>query len=114
MASLILISTSGIFISLHYCHGQRSEISINKDAHNCCGTSCKHCKTTNKYVKINDVFKLSQETIHVYKHIQSIIYTSLNFTLCNNEIKTNHFFYFTSSPPYNQATIYKLIENYRL
>lgn len=54
---LLILSTTGIFISKHYCNNRLVSASLFSKSKSCCGTKCNTCKN------VTFAFKLSQKFI---------------------------------------------------
>ncbi len=114
-ATLLLVGTTGVILTEHFCHNQRVEISINKTIRNCCGKTCKHCHTVSHYVKIADQFTLTH--FHFYKIKFS--HTLLSFITSHSVLPQTFFVnervsYSSSSPPRFQNKLYSFFLNFRL
>lgn len=114
LAVLILVSTSGIVLNQHFCHNQLVEVSITKAPLNCCGNTCKHCRTEVKFIKVTDAFHISQLTVHVFKSIQNLIYTTLPVSPSLYALEKYTLCYSSPPPLIKQVAIYTLVENFRL
>ena len=82
---LLLISTSGVYISQHYCSNHLVSVSFFSDAKKCCGGACPFCKN------VNHTFKVKT------KYVQS---ETLNFNKANNIISL-----------FNLPSVYNVILN---
>ena len=73
LAAILLVSTTGMTINLHYCHELLYDVGLNKPAEDCCDNgkndnSChhghaldkpNHCKNESITVKLSDNFLIS-------------------------------------------------------
>ena len=53
---LLLISTSGISVTRHYCGKVQRSVSLYATPKACCGGSCDKCHNVFKFSKVNDDF----------------------------------------------------------
>jgi hypothetical protein len=54
VACLILVSTTGFTINLHYCHNEIYDLALFTQAHSCCETATQgHCHSTGDISKMN-------------------------------------------------------------
>ena len=69
LAILLLITTTGFYISKHYCSTRLVEISINSDVKPCCGdmgnSNCCHNETEHFQLKENFVSPASCENTRI-------------------------------------------------
>jgi len=77
IASLILVSSTGFTINLHYCHDQLYDLALFSPAHSCCGadaeglchsseglSSKSHCEDESIAVESTDDFMVSSYTFN--------------------------------------------------
>lgn len=57
LAILLLISTSGISVSRHYCGTVQRSVTFFATPKACCGGSCTKCHNVFKFTKVNDDFE---------------------------------------------------------
>ena len=115
IATLVLIGTSGVVLTEHFCHNQRVEISINKTVNNCCGKACKHCHNISHYLKIADNFTLSQFHLSKINFTQNIAFVFIDNSLLHQPILSEEIISNTSSPPpVGFTNLYSRFENFRL
>ena len=53
---LLIIATTGVTFTRHYCGGNLISSSLLGKTHNCCGTHCKSCHTEVSTYKVADNF----------------------------------------------------------
>jgi len=115
LALFLMVSTTGITFSMHYCGGKLVSTSINKEAKSCCdGTGgCCENKTLRFEVKEDFVSPVQVQNIgSVELHNLSPIILVLNFGLLNEEDKANKVFFDSSSPPTVQTRL-SLLQTFR-
>ena len=81
LAFLIILSTSGVFISIHYCHNHLVSVSFFKTKDNCCGKTCSSCKNENISFKVKTkvVPSVNSEIVHNTELSNSFILSSQLF-----------------------------------
>jgi hypothetical protein len=94
---VLILGTSGITVSHHYCHGKLISSGIYSEAKSCCDSSCGACENKTSIHRINDNFISSSYTPGEIKEIQIFTidflviipqnYISLVFTISHY---TNH------------------------
>lgn len=67
----IIISTSGICISSHFCKKGLVSVSVFSDSDNCCKSECPFCKNVNKAYKVKT--KVIQSETLTLNNFQSFI-----------------------------------------
>ena len=60
LSASILIATSGLTVSKHYCKGNLVDIAINVEAESCCGMDGDCCHNENEFLKLQEDFSISQ------------------------------------------------------
>jgi hypothetical protein len=63
---LLLISTSGIYISQHFCCNKLVSVSFFSDAKKCCEGDCPFCKNINHTYKVKTRY-IQSETLNFNK-----------------------------------------------
>ncbi|OFX38142.1 MAG: hypothetical protein A2X08_09025 [Bacteroidetes bacterium GWA2_32_17] len=93
---LFLLSTSGIFISEHYCGNNLVSVSFFSNAKKCCDDSCPFCKNVNHTYKVKTkVVKSNNISLEINNNIISLFNLSYieQLLLCNiyvsNIVKIN-------------------------
>ncbi len=61
---LLLIATSGVTITRHYCGNTLVTKSILTTPDDCCKGPCKACRNETKFVKLTDIFEFTELKIH--------------------------------------------------
>jgi len=99
---LLVLTTTGVTLSRHYCNSQLVSSSVFGKAHNCCGSHCKSCHDEVSAFRVSDNFvsstlKISQP--HQFS-LDWLILTNIHLsTLASeNNLHTTQF-QFSSSPP---------------
>ena len=54
LALFLLVSTTGITISMHYCGGEYVSTSINKEAKSCCDSTGGCCENKTMHFEVED------------------------------------------------------------
>lgn len=113
LSLIIIISTSGIFVSEHYCSNQLISVSFFSNSKKCCDDSCPFCKNVNHSYKVKT--KVVQTESHNLSFTDS--FTSFLLPLYSNIFITN-FDYNTSIvrifPPPNKNNLNIYFSNFRL
>jgi len=99
---LLILATTGVTFTRHYCGDHLISSSVLGKAHNCCGTHCKSCHTEISTVKVSDNFVSSVIKIDQPQQLSldwlvapSVdLFSSVN----NNNLSPNKLF-INSSPP---------------
>jgi len=80
VACLILVSTTGFTINLHYCHNQIYDLALFNPAHSCCGTATQgHCHSTGEIANMNHC----QDESIVVESVEDYVGTSYSVSLEN-------------------------------
>lgn len=56
LSFFLLIASTGITFSMHYCGGKWVSVTINAEAESCCGGSCSGCENKNVHYEVEDDF----------------------------------------------------------
>lgn len=107
-ALFLLVSTTGITLSMHYCGGELVSTSINKEAKTCCdGTGgCCENKTFHFEVKADYMIPAQVSNIQTVElDILFPIFFVLNFDLSIDEEIEQVAYYDSSPPPTNQTRL---------
>jgi len=82
---LLLVSTSGLAVTRHYCGEVQKSVSIYSTPKSCCGDKCDKCHNIFKFTKVNDDFvsgaSISTPTLtenFVFHTVFSIDFSSFN------------------------------------
>ena len=59
LAIVVMITTMGLTVSVHYCGDEFKSIDLISQSDNCCGDSCPDCKNEIVEVDIEDDFTIS-------------------------------------------------------
>ena len=57
---VLLLGTTGLTITRHYCSGNLTHTYVFSTPHNCCGENCPRCHNEKIILKITDNFQSSQ------------------------------------------------------
>ncbi len=63
---LLIIATSGVTISKHYCGNALTGLSIFSSPKDCCNGPCKDCRNETKTIKVTDTFESADNQIHFH------------------------------------------------
>lgn len=113
VALFLLVSTTGITISMHYCGGKYVSTSINKEAKSCCDDGgC--CENTNLHFEVKDDYvngvQIENSKIVELDVLFPILFV-LNFELLPLEQKAAVAFHDSSPPPKIQTRL-SLLQTY--
>lgn len=78
---IFLISTSGIFVSEHFCSNKLMSVSFFSNAKKCCDDNCPYCKNINQSYKVKTKV-IQYQTIN----IQNINFITDLFLLSSSKI----------------------------
>lgn len=137
LSFVLLITTVGLTINLHYCAGDLYSIAIDSKADNCCdddehlgqmkdmdhhnichtdGNDMKNCEDETVIVKISDKFTKTVQNININNSFVIILFNTLPQSEINffsaNEDETD-FDNFNNSRPFTRQ-ILSLFQTYRL
>jgi hypothetical protein len=54
VSAILLLGTSGITVSMHYCGNSFISYNFTGKAKSCCGKNCKSCHDKNIHIKVSD------------------------------------------------------------
>ncbi len=54
LSLVLLVSTTGVTFSMHYCGGQYVSTSLFVEADSCCGDACGCCENKNVHYEVDD------------------------------------------------------------
>lgn len=101
LALFLLISTTGITVSMHYCHGKLVSASIIREAKSCCDGTGGCCENKVFHFEIKDNFlspvQLDQIRISETNLLFPVLF-NLNIKFFKQEVIA-YYVYFDSSPP---------------
>jgi len=96
----LLISTVGVTLSKHYCHGTLKSIEINSIPESCCDTEgCCHNESENFQLKTDFNFSFQHISFENLATIQLFFVEVPNLMLSGAEFQPNALFTFNYSPP---------------
>lgn len=81
VVSLLLISTTGISMTRHFCGNSLKSISVFSTPHKCCEGSCDKCHNKHTYKKVTDEFTDSGASVVDLKADSRPIHTILIFNI---------------------------------
>ena len=114
LALFLLVSTTGVTISMHYCGGKYVSTSINKEAKSCCDGSGGCCENKSFHFEVKDdyVNAVQFETTKIVSiDILFPILFAVNSELFPKEINVIKEF-FDTSPPHKIQTRLSLLQTY--
>jgi hypothetical protein len=113
-ALFLLVSTTGITISMHYCGGKLVTTSIYKEAKSCCDGSkgCCENKTFRYEIKNDYLNPINFENIKVETMDIKFSELSVFNTILFPEVKKTHKVFTDSSPPSSTHTRLSLLQTY--
>jgi hypothetical protein len=88
VVSLLLISTSGISMTRHYCGNTLKSVSISGTSHSCCDGVCNKCHNKYSYNKVNDEFTDTSASIFDFKADTHISFAIVNFNFSDQLISS--------------------------
>jgi len=108
LALFLLVSTTGITFSMHYCGGKLVSASINKEAKSCCDDARGCCENKTLHFEVKDDY-VCQVQIDNLKTVElDVLFPILfvvNFELLPEAEKATVVFYDTSPPPTIQTRL---------
>jgi hypothetical protein len=113
---LLLLATTGVSISRHYCNGVLISSSLFGHAKSCCNSSCNSCHEETSFNKLNTDFVYSDSNIihpNIYSFIQ-LIYCSLPSYIVNDtSLKPFNILSLKAPPPGLLAIVPEYLEIFR-
>lgn len=114
LALFLLVSTTGITFSMHYCGGKLVSASINKEAKSCCDGNGGCCENKTLHFEIEEDYIspiiVENNTIVELDVLFPILFV-LNFELLPTEDKATVAFHDSSRPPKIQTRL-SLLQTY--
>lgn len=114
LSMILLVSTTGISFSMHYCGGELISASVNTKAETCCDGSGGCCENKTIHVEIEDDYVCPVYTdstnIEEIDFLFPILFV-LHTELIEENIKANFAFNGSSSPPPTQTRL-ALLQTY--
>lgn len=114
LALLLLISTGGVFLNQHYCHNNRTEITINHVPDNCCGNTCNNCHNESIYLKVADAFTMPNQLINIVQYLEQNLFAAIFFAPVDQSLVATFYTFNTAPPTIGLIPIFKVIQNFRL
>lgn len=137
LSFVLLITTAGLTINLHYCAGDLYSVAIDSEAANCCedenhmghmnkvdqnnqchneGAENNHCDDETLIVKISDDFTKTAQNINISNSNVIILFNTLladTFNLFASNDKSINLLNYNDSPP-DKRQIFSFIQSYLL
>ncbi len=70
---LLLLGTTGVTITRHYCGGALVKTSIYSTPQHCCNENCPRCHDERINVRITDIFESSQSQINLTEGFKNLL-----------------------------------------
>ena len=105
---LLIIATTGVTFTRHYCGDHLISSSVLGKAHNCCGTHCNSCHTEVSSYKVADNFTASEFKIDLAQQLTLDWLATPCIDLFSISIESYfsvNKFLFNSSPPIAENTL---------
>ncbi|MFB6318587.1 hypothetical protein [Saccharicrinis sp. FJH54] len=97
---MMIVATTGITISKHYCHNHLVDVSVNHHSDKCCDTGCNSCKDEVSSYKVTDNFLgpdvMASLPLNV---IQLYLNTALFLQKVSTEPESHYFTELDTGPP---------------
>ncbi|MFC0877409.1 hypothetical protein ACE01N_12485 [Saccharicrinis sp. FJH2] len=97
---ILMVATTGVTISKHYCHNHLVDVSVNHHADKCCDTGCNSCKDEVASYKVTDTFMgadvLASLPVTV---IQLYLNAVVDITEATTGVENQHFTELSTGPP---------------
>lgn len=113
-ALFLLVSFTGISVSMHYCGGKYIYTSINKEAKSCCDGNGGCCENKTIHIEVKEDFVGPVQTLKTYDVEMDVLFPILfafNFELLAEEFERFEVFIDTS-PPQSIQTRLSLLQTY--
>lgn len=114
LAFFLLVSTTGVTLSMHYCGGELVSTSINKEAKTCCDGTGGCCENKTVHFEVEDDYVSPVQVTNIQTveldFLFSILFV-LNFDLSIDEEIEQVAFYDSSPPPTIQTRL-ALLQTY--
>jgi hypothetical protein len=113
LSILLLIATTGLSYSKHYCGNELKSVSIYSEAKSCCDGPCNCCHNESGTIKVTDNFSL---TSSLFDFSQDVIDSPVLHYLVHEEIlaASEIFTIENNLPPPPLQTILSSLQTYRL
>ena len=97
---MMVVATTGVTISKHYCHNQLVDVAVNHHSDKCCDTGCNSCNDEVSTYKLTDNFVgpdvLTSLPVNV---IQLYLNAVVTFSAGITDVETQHFTELNTGPP---------------
>nr|WP_321453108.1 hypothetical protein [uncultured Carboxylicivirga sp.] len=110
----LLVSATGVTLSMHYCGGELVSTSINKEAKTCCDGTGGCCENKTVHFEVEDDYVSPVQVINIQTVELDILFPILfvlNFDLSIDEEIEQVAFYDSSPPPTIQTRL-ALLQTY--
>jgi hypothetical protein len=114
LALFLLVATTGISLSMHYCGGKLVDTSINKEAKACCDGTGGCCENRSFSFEVKDDYVVPVELEITNTVAPDILFPVLyvfNFRLIS-EVKQSFITFTDSSPPPAMQTRLSLLQTF--
>lgn len=114
LAFFLLVSTTGVTLSMHYCGGELVSSSINKEAKACCDGTGGCCENKTIHFEVEDDYMSPVQVTNIQTVELDILFPILfvlNFELSSNE-EIKHVAFYDSLPPPTIQTRLALLQTY--
>ena len=124
IAVLILISSTGFTINMHYCHDQLIDLAFNSPAHSCCDInengasqfqdSCPGCQDETIVIEPGDDYEVSTLVINLenYNTIDLFLITEIFNSIQGIDESTKNVVPRYKKPPPYQEVVLSQIQSY--
>ncbi|MGF7138884.1 HYC_CC_PP family protein [Roseimarinus sediminis] len=115
IALLILLSSTGLVISQHFCNDQLVETAINSEAESCCDDG--NCCTTNTVLIQLDEDAVNQTQLQLPASEINQLFLPVIIAFLNNQLSdapVKEILQMAAPPPAEIKTFLAFIQNYRL
>lgn len=114
MALFLMVATTGVTLSMHYCGGELVSTSINKEAKTCCDGTGGCCENKTVHFEVEDDYVSPVQVTNIQTIELDILFPILfvlNFDLSIDEEIEQVAFYDSSPPPTIQTRL-ALLQTY--
>jgi len=110
----MLVITTGVTLSMHYCGGKLVSTAINKKAKSCCDGTGGCCENKTIHIQLKEDFDSQTNFIHTEVAELDVLFPVLFLVDLNllEEPKDSFIVYQDSSPPPNIQTRLSLLQTY--
>ena len=108
LALFLMLATTGITFSMHYCGGKLVSTAINKEAKTCCDGTGGCCENKILHFEVEDNYVIPVKVENIKTIELDVLFPILfvfNLELYNVEDRANNTFYDSSPPPTIQTRL---------